>query len=52
MRYSMESLIHHFKFIQRVFPAKKLFIFSSRGPKGEFGIFISSDGSAKPIDVK
>jgi len=49
MKYSMESLIHHFKFYSEglVCPEKKIYA-SVEAPKGEFGIFLVSDGTQKP----
>jgi NADH-quinone oxidoreductase subunit D len=46
---SMESLIHHFKLVTegyRVPPGEVYF--PIEGPRGEYGCFIRSDGSAKP----
>jgi len=53
MRYSMESLIHHFKFYTEGVSLPKNYLYLAvEAPKGEFGIFISSDGSAKPYRCK
>jgi NADH-quinone oxidoreductase subunit D len=46
---SMEALIHHFKLVTegyRVPPGE--FYFPIEGPRGEYGCFVRSDGSAKP----
>lgn len=49
MKYSMESLIQHFKFYTEGFsvPVGKTYV-SVEAPKGEFGVFLLSDGSNKP----
>lgn len=49
MKYSMESLIHHFKLYSEGFSvsAEETY-FAVEAPKGEFGIFLVSDGSNKP----
>ncbi|CAA9477444.1 MAG: NADH-ubiquinone oxidoreductase chain D, partial [uncultured Solirubrobacteraceae bacterium] len=49
---SMESLIHHFKLVTegyRVPPGEVYF--PIEGPRGEYGCFVRSDGSAKPARV-
>ena len=46
---SMEALIHHFKLVTegyRVPPGEVYF--PIEGPRGEYGVFLRSDGSAKP----
>jgi len=49
MKNSMESLIHHFKYYSQGFDIPKGSIFTTvEAPKGEFGIFLKSDGSSKP----
>jgi NADH dehydrogenase (ubiquinone) Fe-S protein 2 len=49
MKYSMEALIHHFKLYSESFPvAPGETYVSVEAPKGEFGVFIVSDGSNKP----
>jgi NADH dehydrogenase (ubiquinone) Fe-S protein 2 len=49
MKYSMESLIHHFKLYSEGFLVKlEETYFVVEAPKGEFGVFLSSDGSNKP----
>src|SRR5699024_8905167 len=49
MKYSMESLIQHFKFYTEGFsvPVGKTYV-AVEAPKGEFGVFLLSDGSNKP----
>lgn len=50
---SMESLIHHFKLYTESFavPAGETFT-ATEAPKGEFGIFLISNGSNKPYRCK
>lgn len=50
---SMESLIHHFKFYSDniVVPAGEVFTMVE-APKGEFGVYLVSDGSNKPYRCK
>jgi NADH-quinone oxidoreductase subunit D len=49
---SMESLIHHFKLVTEGFrvPPGEVY-FPIEGPRGEYGCFVRSDGSAKPARV-
>jgi len=49
MKYSMESLIHHFKLYTEGFcvPREETY-FPVEAPKGEFGVFLVSDGSNRP----
>jgi NADH-quinone oxidoreductase subunit D len=49
---SMEALIHHFKLVTEGFrvPPGEVY-FPIEGPRGEYGMFIRSDGSAKPARV-
>jgi NADH:ubiquinone oxidoreductase subunit D len=49
MKYSMESLIHHFKLFSSGFnvSAGEVFILTE-APKGEFGVYLVSDGSTRP----
>ena len=50
---SMESLTHHFKiFTQGFIVEKKETYMASEAPKGEFGVFILSDGSNRPYRCK
>ena len=49
MKNSMEALIHHFKFYTQGFDVPKGFTYTTvEAPKGEFGVFLKSDGSHKP----
>ena len=49
MKYNMEALIHHFKLYTEGFLVKREETYSLvEAPKGEFGIFLVSDGSNKP----
>jgi len=49
----MESLIHHFKFFSEGYhvPAGEVYA-AVEHPKGEFGVYIVSDGSNKPYRMK
>ncbi|MDA8760750.1 NADH-quinone oxidoreductase subunit D [Amylibacter sp.] len=53
MKTSMESLIHHFKLYTEGFkvPEGEIYV-SVEAPKGEFGVFLVSDGSNKPYKTK
>ncbi|MBB5046377.1 NADH-quinone oxidoreductase subunit D [Rhodopseudomonas rhenobacensis] len=53
MKRSMESLIHHFKLYTEGFrvPAGEVYV-AVEAPKGEFGVFLVSDGSNKPYKCK
>lgn len=49
MKFSMESLIHHFKFFSEGIIINKGDSYSIvEAPKGEFGVFISSNNSTRP----
>ena len=49
MKYSMESLIHHFKLSSEGFSIKKGEIYSVvEAPKGEFGIYLVANGTSRP----
>ena len=53
MKYSMEALIHHFKFFTEGFSVKPEETYAAiEAPKGEFGVFLVSDGSNKPYRCK
>lgn len=53
MKQSMEALIHHFKLYSEGYhvPAGETYV-GVEAPKGEFGVFIVSDGSNRPYRVK
>ena len=53
MKRSMESLIHHFKLYTEGFhvPAGEVYA-AVDAPKGEFGVYLVSDGSNKPYRCK
>ena len=53
MKASMESLIHHFKLYTEGFhvPAGEVYV-ATESPKGEFGVYLVSDGSNKPYRCK
>jgi NADH-quinone oxidoreductase subunit D len=50
---SMESLIHHFKIVTEGYrvPEGEVYV-AVESPRGEFGCYLVSDGSAKPWRVK
>ncbi len=53
MKADMESLIHHFKFFAEGYPVKEGEVYAAvEHPKGEFGVYIVSDGSNKPYRMK
>ena len=53
MKSSMESLIHHFKLYTEGFHTPIGHIYESvEAPKGEFGVYLVSDGSHVHIDVE
>jgi len=53
MKYSMESLIHHFKLYSEGFNVPKGNIYQTvEAPKGEFGIYLMSNGTNKPYRCK
>lgn len=53
MKESMESLIHHFKLYSEgyVVPVGETYT-AVEAPKGEFGVFLVSDGSSRPYRCK
>jgi len=53
MKRSMESLIHHFKLYTEGFkvPAGEVYA-AVEAPKGEFGVYLVSDGTNKPYRAK
>ena len=53
MKFSMESLIHHFKYYSECFSVPENIGYASvEAPKGEFGVFICSDGTNRPYRCK
>ena len=53
MKTSMESLIHHFKLYTEGYKVPKGETYTSvEAPKGEFGVYLVSDGSNKPYKCK
>ena len=53
MKTSMEALIHHFKLYTEGFhvPAGEIYA-AVEAPKGEFGVYLVSDGTNKPYKAK
>jgi NADH-quinone oxidoreductase subunit D len=53
MKRSMEALIHHFKLYTEGFrvPAGETYT-AIEAPKGEFGVYLVSDGGSKPYRCK
>ena len=53
LKQSMEALIHHFKLFSEGFrvPAGEVYT-AVEAPKGEFGVYLISDGSSKPYKCK
>jgi NADH-quinone oxidoreductase subunit D len=50
---SMEALIHHFKLFTEGYRVDKDELYTAvEAPKGEFGIYLVSDGSSKPYKCK
>lgn len=49
IKFSMESLIHHFKLYSEGFsvPLGETYV-SVEAPKGEFGVYLQSDGTSRP----
>ena len=53
MKSSMEALIHHFKLYTEGFHVPKGEVYvATESPKGEFGVYLVSDGSNKPYRCK
>ena len=53
LKNSMEALIHHFKLFTEGYRVNKDEIYTSvEAPKGEFGVYLISDGSNKPYKCK
>ncbi len=53
MKGDMESLIHHFKFMTEGYCVPEGDTYAAvEAPKGEFGIYLVSDGANKPFRVK
>jgi len=53
MKSNMEELIHHFKFFTEGFPVPEGEAYATiEHPKGEFGIYMVSDGANKPYRMK
>lgn len=53
MKTGMEEMIHHFKLFTEGFHLPKGEIYSAvEAPKGEFGIYMVSDGANKPFRMK
>nr|QFO87200.1 NADH dehydrogenase subunit 7 [Eustigmatos cf. polyphem] len=53
MKQSMESLIHHFKLYSEgvIIPAGEIYQ-ATEAPKGEFGVFLVSNGTSRPYRCK
>ncbi len=53
LKESMEALIHHFKLFTEGYRVNKDEIYTAvEAPKGEFGVYLISDGSNKPYKCK
>ncbi|MDX8410895.1 MAG: NADH-quinone oxidoreductase subunit D [Mariprofundaceae bacterium] len=53
MKEDMEALIHHFKFFSEGYHVPTNEVYAAvEHPKGEFGVYIKSDGSNKPYRIK
>ena len=53
IKQSMESLIHHFKLFTEGYRVNKDEIYTAvEAPKGEFGVYLISDGTSKPYKCK
>jgi NADH dehydrogenase (ubiquinone) Fe-S protein 2 len=53
MKASMEARIHHFKLVTEGYhvPAGEVYV-ATEAPKGEFGVYLVSDGSSRPYRCK
>ena len=53
MKTSMEAIIHHFKFFTEGFQVPTGEIYTAvEAPKGEFGVYLISDGTSRPYRCK
>ena len=53
MKHDMESLIYHFKLFTEGYSVPEGNVYSAiEHPKGEFGVFLMSDGANKPYRLK
>ena len=53
MKDDMEGLIHHFKLFTEGYCVPEGEVYAAiEHPKGEFGVYLSSDGANKPYRVK
>jgi NADH:ubiquinone oxidoreductase subunit D len=53
MKRSMEALIHHFKLYTEGYHVPEGEVYAAvEAPKGEFGVYLVSDGSNKPYRCK
>jgi NADH-quinone oxidoreductase subunit D len=53
MKTSMEAIIHHFKFFTEGFQVPPGEVYTAvEAPKGEFGVYLISDGTSKPYRCK
>ena len=53
LKESMEALIHHFKLFTEGYRVPEDEIYTAvEAPKGEFGVYLISDGSSKPYKCK
>jgi NADH-quinone oxidoreductase subunit D len=53
MKRSMEALIHHFKLYTEGFKVPEGEVYAAvEAPKGEFGVYLVSDGTNKPYKCK